>query len=63
MEKSRFRTESVTVEVDIDDSSISGMKTYSATISIDFSDVSAVGDPFNIGVNHVYGYSAMLAPE
>lgn len=62
MEQSSFKTESVAVTVETTDSGVAGMQTYTAVVSIDYSDVSVIGDPFNFSISKVRGYSAMLAP-
>ena len=63
MEHSLFKSDSVQVAVTNEDSSVEGFDMVSVEVSIDFSDVSIIGDPFNIGVTAVRGYSSMLSEQ
>jgi len=64
MEDSNFRSNSVTVEIEQNDiSGVRGLQTFNAVVSIKFSDVSVIGDPFDFGINDVQGHSAMLVPD
>ena len=63
MKKSSFRSDSVTVGIESDSSTVPGMTTFTATVSIDYSDVSVIGDPFNFSISKVRGLSTMLVPE
>ena len=60
MENSLFRSVSVTVTVDNAPSLVPDASIITVTVTIDFSDVSVIGDPFNIGVVDVRGTSSRL---
>lgn len=60
MENSLFRSDSVTVTVDNAPSLVPDASIITVTVTIDFSDVSVIGDPFNIGVVDVRGTSSRL---
>lgn len=63
MADSGFKTTSVSLEIDPDTTLVPGLISYTATVTIPFSDVSVVGDPFNLNVTEVRGSSTMLIPE
>jgi len=63
MSASSFDSETVTLNVDTTPSTVENLDRISCTVSIDFSDVSLIGNPFSIGANSVIGNSAMLAPN
>ena len=51
MEHSLFRPDTVQVEITNEPSDVPGFNLVSIDVSIDYSDVSVIGDPFNLGVN------------
>ena len=63
MEHSLFKSDSVQVHITNEASEVEGFNLVSIEVSIDFSDVSIIGDPFNIGVTTVRGYSSMLSEQ
>jgi len=63
MKQSLFETDRVEVVVNNEPSSVPGMNMISVEVSIDFADVSLIGDPFNLGVTNVRGFSSMLREE
>jgi len=62
MGDSNFKSTNVSVMIESKESAVSGLISYSATVTIPFADVSVVGDPFNLDVTEVRGQSAILAP-
>ena len=63
MELSFFSSDSVTVDITDEPSSVDGFNLVSIVVTIDYSDVSVIGDPFNLGVTEVRGFSAMLSEQ
>ena len=63
MEHSYFKTDTVKVVITNEASDVSDFNLVSVVVTIDYSDVSIIGDPFNIGVNKVRGYSSMLQQQ
>ena len=63
MEHSLFRSDTVEVEITDEPSNVPGMNLVSIEVSIDFEDVSVIGDPFNIGVAEVRGFSSRLRAQ
>ena len=63
MEHSLFNSDTVRVEITNEASSVEGFNLVSVEVSIDFSDVSVVGDPFNLGVTEVSGFSSMISEQ
>ena len=61
MENSLFSPTTVKVVITRKDSGVTDMKMVSVVVSIDYKDVSIIGDPFNLSVTKVRGYSSMLA--
>ena len=63
MEHSLFRSDTVQVEITDEPSSVTGFNLITVEVSIDFADVSVIGDPFNLGVTEVSGFSSMLSEQ
>ncbi len=63
MENSGFITDRVNIDIADDTTGVPGLVSFTATVTIPFSDVSIVGDPFNLNVTEVRGDSAMVVPE
>ena len=62
MKDQLFKSDSVTVEKVTAQSGVANMERVTYTVSIEFADVSVVGDPFSFDVNRVNGTSSMLIP-
>jgi len=62
MEGSNFNPATVVANVVATESDVPGMQVFTAEVTIDYVDVSIIGDPFNFGINKVRGYATMLAP-
>ncbi|MDA8563437.1 pilus assembly protein [Mariniblastus sp.] len=63
MSASSFPKDTVTLDIDREPSTVSDFDQISCTVTIDFDDVSVIGDPFSIGASEVTGRSAMLSPN
>ncbi len=63
MSASSFASDTVTLNVEDDPSTVANMNQISCTVTIDFDAVSVIGDPFSIGATNVTGFSSMLAPN
>ena len=63
LRSSSFDVDEVKVDFTTSPSGIAGMENIECSIEIDFKDVSLVGDPFNLGAEHVRGFSAMMAAQ
>ena len=63
MEHALFKPDTVKIQITNEASSVPDMNLVSVEVSIDFADVSVIGDPFNLGVTVVRGYSSMLSEQ
>lgn len=63
MSTSGFKTDSVKLVVESEETAVPGLRGFTATVTIPFSDVSVVGDPFNLNVTEVRGESAIMVSE
>ena len=63
MDNSGIITDRVNIDIADDTTGVPGLVSFTATVTIPFSDVSIVGDPFNLNVTEVRGDSAMVVPE
>ena len=63
MTNSGFKSNSVKLDITSDATAAPGLTAFTATVTIPFSDVSVVGDPFNLNVTEVRGDSAMAVAE
>ena len=63
MSASSFASDTVTLDIATDPTTVDSMNQVSCTVTIDFDAVSVIGNPFSIGANSVTGFSSMLAPN
>ena len=63
MQDSSFTSDSVTLDVDTEASTVGDFDRISCTVTIDFDDVSVIGDPFSIGASEVKGQQRNAGPE
>ena len=63
MENSLFASDTVKIDITNVPSNVPDMNLVTVEVSINYSDVSVVGDPFNLGVTEVTGHSSMLSEQ